>query len=166
MTRIGHFDNQEPGRQLVAIESLQDPEWRWWGRKAGNRDVGRDIQIGGPTSQWATSATVCSRTVSERDDEPGLLRQRDELARTGQAQLGMTPSHEGLGPGPIDRSRCRGWGWKCITNVVALDGPADRRLERHPLHHVLRMRESNTTRLARPLSLAAYMAVSASLTSG
>jgi hypothetical protein len=58
----------------------------------GNRQAGCVGRFGGPTGRLR--ACLLQHPRADRDDQPGVLRGREELARRKQAALRVLPAHE------------------------------------------------------------------------
>ena len=73
-----------------------------------------------------------STQLADRQDQAGLLGQRDELGRRHRAQLGAVPAQQRLDAGDARRSQIE-LGLVVQRQLVALDGAAQARLQRQPL---------------------------------
>jgi len=73
--------------------------------------------------------------LTELDDEPGLLRERDEVLRQEPAVARMLPAHEGLDA--VDRAALQVYDRLVMQRqLVALDRRPERGLEVQPLADV------------------------------
>ena len=105
MRRLSVISSVRMPRGSGAIISRQTRHEVRFGELA-RRHVHRDVE-GGTMTQ--ASHDLFEDPPTQRDDQPGVLGQRDELARQHEAEVGMVPAHERLGRHRPTRTRCRRW---------------------------------------------------------
>ncbi len=91
---LGDFEDQalrgQPGVAQRGLDFLDEARLL----ELGARDVDAQVRSAAPGRGLARG--VAQHPAPERDDQSGLLGERDELARAEQAALGMLPAHERL----------------------------------------------------------------------
>ena len=109
------------------------------------REVGRYLDLLGPLGELR--ADCAQHPAPDRDDQPGLLGDRDELIGRHQSALGVSPAQQRLEPDHALVAQLDQW-LVVQLELVALDGVAQVALDRHPLDQAAA--QSDVERLEAP----------------
>ena len=102
-----------------------------------------------------------SCTHADRHDQAAVLGDGDELGGVEQAALGVLPAHERLDAGDLAGAQAD---HRLVVEgeLVAVERLAQLAFDLEPGHRLARISSSKSSQRARPLSLARYIAASAS----